>query len=135
MRTLGYNVGLHKYVAFGISAFFAGVAGVLFGFFNLYVSPTMIDFNHNGAVVQMAVVGGLGTLWGPLLGAGVIVLFQQLVSIYVARWLTLLGIIFVLTVLFARTGLWGGLAGALRWLGRRLGSREPDLGTAGREPG
>ncbi|HYZ03271.1 MAG TPA: branched-chain amino acid ABC transporter permease [Candidatus Binatia bacterium] len=132
MRTLGYNVGLHKYLAFGISAFFAGVAGVLFGFFNLYVSPTMIDFNHNGTVVQMAVVGGLGTLWGPLLGAGVIVLFQQLLSIYVARWLTLLGILFVLIVLFARTGLWGGLAGLLRWLGRRVRSAEPAMETVTR---
>jgi branched-chain amino acid transport system permease protein len=92
----------------------------------------MIDFNHNGTVVQMAVVGGLGTLWGPLLGAGVIVLFQQLLSIYIARWLTLLGILFVLIVLFARTGLWGGLAGLLRWLARRAGSTEPAMETVTR---
>jgi branched-chain amino acid transport system permease protein len=125
MRTLGYNIALHKYLAFVIAAFFGGIAGVLFAFFNLYVSPTMIDFNHNGTVVQMAVVGGLGTLWGSLLGAVVIVLLQQFVSIYVSRWLTVLGVIFVLVVLFARPGLWGGLAGFLRWLAARYGAAPP----------
>ncbi|MGH7904738.1 MAG: branched-chain amino acid ABC transporter permease [Candidatus Dormibacteraceae bacterium] len=107
MRTLGYNTWLHKYLAFVISGVFGGIAGVLFGFYNLYVSPTTIDFSHNGQVVLMVVMGGLGTLWGPLVGAGVIVLLQQYVSIYVTRWVTVLGIIFVLTVLFARDGLWG----------------------------
>ncbi|HVB77197.1 MAG TPA: branched-chain amino acid ABC transporter permease [Candidatus Nitrosotalea sp.] len=121
MRTLGYNVVVHKYLAFIISAMFGGVAGVLFAFYNLYVSPTMIDFAHNGTVVQMVVVGGLGTLWGPLVGAGVIVFFQQFVSIYVPRWETVLGVIFILTVLFARGGLWGGLANLGRWLRVRAG--------------
>ncbi|MBJ7604534.1 MAG: branched-chain amino acid ABC transporter permease [Candidatus Dormibacteraeota bacterium] len=129
MRTLGYNVVLHKYLAFTISAVFGGVAGILFAFFNLYVSPTMIDFNHNGTVVQMAVVGGLGTLWGPVLGAIVIVLMQQFVSIYIGRWVTLLGIIFVVTVLFARTGLWGGLRSAVRRLAVHYGA-EPPVGPA-----
>lgn len=125
MRTLGYNVVIHKYLAFMISAFFGGVAGVLFAFFNLYVSPTTIDFAHNGAVVQMVIVGGMGTLWGPLVGAVVIVLLQQLVSIYVMRWVTLLGVIFILVVLFARGGLWGGLAHLLRWLAARSGAAPP----------
>ena len=121
MRTLGYNVVVHKYVAFLISAFFGGVAGVLFAFFNLYVSPTTIDFTHNGAVVQMVIVGGMGTLWGPLLGAVVIVFLQQFVSIYVTRWVTLLGIVFILVVLFARAGLWGGLTRLISWLAARYG--------------
>jgi branched-chain amino acid transport system permease protein len=125
MRTLGYNVALHKYLAFVISAFFGGIAGVLFAFTNLYVSPTMIDFAHNGSVVQMVVVGGLGTLWGPLVGAVVIVLLQQFVSIYVQRWVTVLGVLFVLVVLFARTGLWGGMLGLAGWLARRYGVRPP----------
>jgi branched-chain amino acid transport system permease protein len=107
MRTLGYNVSLHKYLAFVISGFLGGIAGILYAFYNLYVTPTSIDFPHNGNVVVMAIVGGLGTLWGPLVGAGVVVLVQLYVSIHVTRWVTLLGIVFVLTVLFAREGLWG----------------------------
>ncbi|HLH68585.1 MAG TPA: branched-chain amino acid ABC transporter permease [Candidatus Dormibacteraeota bacterium] len=130
MRTLGYRVGLHKYLAFVISAFFAGVAGVLFGFFNLYISPTAIDFGHNGTVVLMAVLGGLGTLWGPLLGSLVIVFLQQYLSIYVQRWVTVQGVIFVLVVLFAPDGLWGLLTRLGRWLRGRAGappSVEPRL--------
>jgi branched-chain amino acid transport system permease protein len=129
MRTLGYNVALHKYLAFIISAFFAGVAGILFAFYNLYVSPTMIDFAHNGTVVQMVIVGGMGTLWGPLVGAIVIVLLQQFVSIYVQRWVTVLGVLFVLVVLFARSGLWGGMLNLVRWMARRYGVRVPAAAT------
>ena len=133
MRTLGYNVVMHKYLAFIISAFFGGIAGVLFGFYNLYVSPTMSDFAHNGTVVQMVIVGGLGTLWGPLVGAGVIVFFQQFVSIYVQRWQTVLGIIFILTVLFARSGMWGGVVNLIRWLELRAG--ESPTPSSGRPQG
>lgn len=122
MRTLGYRTWLHKYLAFAISAFFAGVAGVLFAFFNLYVSPTAIDFPHNGTVVLMAVLGGLGSLWGPLVGAIVIVFLQQYVSIEVQRWVTVEGVIFVLAVLFAREGLWGLFVRSSHWLGRRVGA-------------
>ncbi|HZD80452.1 MAG TPA: branched-chain amino acid ABC transporter permease [Actinomycetota bacterium] len=107
MRTLGYNVSLHKYLAFVISSSLAGVAGILYAFYNLYVTPNSIDFSHNGIIVMMAIVGGLGTLWGPLVGAGVVVFIQLYVSIHVTRWVTLLGVVFVLTVLFAREGLWG----------------------------
>lgn len=144
MRTLGYNVALHKYVAFVIAALFGGIAGILFAFYNLYVSPTMIDFAHNGTVVQMVIVGGLGTLWGPLVGATVIVLLQQFVSIYVQRWVTVLGVLFVLVVLFARTGLWGGMLNLIRWITVRYGVPTPsaaatprvqDLGQVAAESG
>jgi branched-chain amino acid transport system permease protein len=125
MKTLGYNVWLHKYLVFVIAGFFGGVAGILFAFYNNYVSPTAIDFAHNGTVVQMVVVGGLGTLWGPVVGAILIVLMQQYVSIYVTRWVTVLGIIFVLTVLFAREGAWGLLLRLLRWRATMAGAVPP----------
>lgn len=123
MRTLGYSVVLHKYLSFLIAAIFAGISGILFAFYNLYVSPTMIDFAHNGTAVQMVIVGGMGTLWGPLVGALLIVFLQQFVSIFFQRWITLLGIIFVLTVLFARSGLWGGVVSLIRWFETRYGER------------
>jgi branched-chain amino acid transport system permease protein len=128
MRTLGYNVWLHKYLVFVIAGFFGGVAGILFAFYNNYVSPTAIDFAHNGTVVQMVVVGGLGTLWGPVVGAILIVLMQQYVSIYLTRWVTVLGVIFVLTVLFAREGAWGFLLKLVRWLAAQAGTAAPDSG-------
>lgn len=119
MRTLGYTVSLHKYLAFVISAVFAGISGILFAFFNNYISPTAIDFSHNGTIVLMTVLGGLGTLWGPLVGAVIIVFLQQYLSIYFQRWLTVQGVIFVLTVLFARQGLWGLFSSLTRWLAAR----------------
>lgn len=125
MRTLGYSVTLRKYLAFVISGFFAGVAGVLFAFLNLYVSPTMMDFGHNGIVVMMVVLGGLGTLWGPLLGAIVVVLIQQDVSISFSRWESLLGVIFILAVLFLPDGLWGALGSVGRALRPRPGEPAP----------
>jgi branched-chain amino acid transport system permease protein len=121
MRTLGYNVWLHKYLAFVISALFAGVAGMLFAFFNNYISPTAIDFSHNGTIVLMAVLGGLGTLWGPVLGAVIIVFLQQYLSIYLTRWVTVQGAIFVLTVIFVRQGLWGLFTRLAYWLARHAG--------------
>ena len=137
MRTLGYNVWLHKYLVFVIAGFFGGVSGVLFAFFNNYVSPTAIDFAHNATAVQMVVVGGLGTLWGPLVGAILIVLMQQYVSTFFTRWVTVLGIIFVLTVLFAREGAWGLLLRLMRWrasmTGAAPGEPAPVPTTAGLE--
>jgi branched-chain amino acid transport system permease protein len=113
MRSLGYTVGLHKYLAFVISAFFAGIAGVLFAFFNLYMSPSAIDFQHNALAVLMTFTGGLGTLWGGVVGAVVVMFFQQWLSQYTPRWITFLGIVFVLTVLFARRGIYGSARHAL----------------------
>jgi branched-chain amino acid transport system permease protein len=129
MRTLGYTVSLHKYLAFVISALFAGISGILFAFFNNYISPTAIDFSHNGTIVLMTVLGGLGTLWGPLVGAVIIVFLQQYLSIYLQRWLTVQGVIFVLTVLFARQGLWGLFTSLTRWLAARAGE-QVDAGPA-----
>jgi branched-chain amino acid transport system permease protein len=77
----------------------------------------------------MVIVGGLGTLWGPLLGAVLIVFLQQFVSIYVQRWMTLLGVLFVLVVLFARTGLWGGMLNLVLWVTKRYGAAPPAAAT------
>jgi len=118
MRTLGYSVGLHKYVVYVISAIFAGIAGMLFGLYSMYVDPSALDMNHNFLVVMMTVLGGLGTLWGSLIGAAVIVGSQQWLSYYFARWAMVLGGVFVLTVLFARAGLFGTISIVLRRLVR-----------------
>jgi branched-chain amino acid transport system permease protein len=126
MRSLGYTVGLHKYLAFVISAGFAGIAGVLFAFFNLYMSPSAIDFQHNALAVLMTFTGGLGTLWGGIVGAIVVMFFQQWLSQYTPRWITFLGIVFVLTVLFARRGLYGSLRAALRRRTAGNGAPPPD---------
>ena len=107
LKTLGYATRLHLYISWVISVMFAGVAGILFVFTNGLITPTALDFGHNGIVTLMAVIGGLGTLWGPTVGAIVIMLFQNYLSLYFERWATVMGIVFVAVVIFAPEGIWG----------------------------
>ena len=115
LAALGYRTGLHCYLAWVIAVFFTGVAGVLYVFVNQLISPTTMAFSANGLFVLMVVLGGLGSIWGPALGAVVIVLFQQELSIYLSRWQTLMGLTLIAVVLFSPGGLWG----VVRAIGRR----------------
>jgi branched-chain amino acid transport system permease protein len=107
MRTLGYDVVRHKVIAFVVSGLFAGVAGVLYAWYNQFVSPSAISLTASTEGILMVVLGGAGTLVGPVVGAGVIVLTKDLLSSYVTRWPTVMGLIFILVVLFARDGIVG----------------------------
>jgi branched-chain amino acid transport system permease protein len=115
LAALGYRTGLHRYIAWVIAVFFTGVAGVLYLFVNQLISPSTMDFSANGLFVLMVVLGGLGSIWGPALGAVVIVLFQQELSLYVSRWQTLMGLTLIAVVLFSPGGFWG----LVRAAGRR----------------
>jgi len=107
LKTLGYTTRLHRYIGYVISVIFGGIAGVLYVFTNSLATPTILDFGHNGIITLMAVVGGLGTLWGPAVGSMIILMFQQYLSIYFERWATVMGILFVAIVIFAPEGIWG----------------------------
>ena len=72
LAALGYRTGLQRYLAWVIATFFTGVAGVLYVFVNQLISPATMDFAANGLFVLMVVLGGLGSIWGPALGAVVI---------------------------------------------------------------
>jgi branched-chain amino acid transport system permease protein len=115
LAALGYRTGLHRYLAWVIAVFFTGLAGILYDFVNGLISPTTMDFSANGFFVLMVVLGGLGSIWGPAIGALVIVLFQQELSIYLDRWQTLMGLTLIAVVLFSPGGLWG----LVRAAGRR----------------
>jgi branched-chain amino acid transport system permease protein len=134
LAALGYRTGLHRYLAWVISVFLAGVAGVLYVFVNGLMSPDTMQFSADGFLVIMVVLGGLGSIWGPALGAVVIVLFQQELSIYVTRWQTLMGLTMIAVVLFSPGGLWGLLRAAGRRrdaLIARLEARPPRPGKQG----
>jgi branched-chain amino acid transport system permease protein len=133
LTALGYRTGLHRYLAWVIAVFFTGVAGVLYVFVNQLISPATMDFSANGLFVLMVVLGGLGSIWGPALGAVVIVLFQQELSIYVSRWQTLMGLTLIAVVLLSPGGFWG----LVRAAGRRrdaLIARLQGGPQAGRDP-
>ena len=133
MRSLGINTWRMKYVAVMVGGVFGGVAGVLFAYNYGNVVPADAALQMSSMPMLMVVMGGPGTLWGPCLAAGVIVLVQNYAGIYMPdRWPLILGVIFVLCVLFLK----GGFARHFqRWWGA-LGSKvlRPRTVKAGAEP-
>ena len=109
---------LHKYIGFVIAGTFGGFAGVFWAYYNGFVSPTDMELATSVEILLMVALGGRGTLLGPALGAGIIVLLRNLVSVYTQRWLLILGAIYVLTIIYAPEG----IVGAIRqWLPEQQG--------------
>ncbi|HXP91994.1 MAG TPA: branched-chain amino acid ABC transporter permease [Candidatus Binatia bacterium] len=115
MRALGYNVWLFRYIAFIISAAFAGFAGVLFAWYNQFVGPVNLALDTSTQFLIIVILGGIGTLYGQLLGAGIVVFLSNGLSAVTHRWVLILGAVYVLIVMYAPDGLVG--------LGRRLAAR------------
>lgn len=107
MATLGYRVPYALTLVFLASGFAAGVAGVLGVFLNSFVSPTSVALTQSVKGLLMAILGGIGTLWGGFVGAAVMITLENVVSFYTERWATVLGALFVLTMLFAPGGIIG----------------------------
>jgi branched-chain amino acid transport system permease protein len=121
MRTLGYDVHLHLFIGFVVSGFFAGVAGTLYGFFNNFVSPTSVGLTTSVTGLLMTLVGGAGTLIGGLIGSIIIIALQVFVSGYTERWSMVLGLMFIIIIIFAPEGVIGKLRAlsASRWAQRK----------------
>ena len=107
MRALGFNVWRHQFVAFVIAAAFAGLAGALFVYQNKFVNPAFLHVVMSAEALIMVILGGVGTLLGPAIGAGLIIFLEDFISSQTQRWLLILGIIYVVTTLFAPRGLIG----------------------------
>jgi branched-chain amino acid transport system permease protein len=107
MRSLGYNVPLHLFIAFVASGFFAGIAGALYGLFNNFVSPSTVQLSQSVGGLLMAITGGIGTLLGSFVGAAAIIILENAVSAFTARWPTVLGLTFVMIMIFAPEGVVG----------------------------
>ncbi len=107
IEALGYSVWWCKYFSFIISGVFGGLAGMLFVFYNAYVSPTDLGLFLSAKVLLMVLLGGAGTLYGPLAGAGIIVVLEDEISSLSERWYLILGCIYVLVAVFAPNGLAG----------------------------
>lgn len=106
MQHLGYNTWLYKYITFIVAGLFAGVAGVLFGHFNSILVPSYLGVLMSTTAALMVIIGGSSTIFGPVLGAAVILFLQYYASVYVpARWPLILGGVFVMTVIFLRGGI------------------------------
>ncbi len=138
MRMLGYNTTGQKLYVFLIAGFFATVSGILLVYLNGFISPSTVILAASAIGVLEAILGGIGTLVGPMIGAFIIVFVQNVVSIYVSRWPTLMGTLFIVVVLFARRGLVGAISdGWNKWLHRNDApvSQEPVLTSSNRTAG
>lgn len=109
MAAFGYDVWRHKYIAFVLSSAIAGLAGTLLALQNGIVTPTQLSLHTSAVGLLMALVGGAGTMIGPIIGSAVVVLLEFSVSQYTQRWLTVLGTIYIVVVLFAPDGIYGWL--------------------------
>jgi len=107
MEVLGYNVWLHKYVAFILAGTLAGLSGALFVYYNGFVSPAYLSIVFSAMALIMVILGGAGTLLGPAVGSAAIVFLENGISAYTERWLTILGLIYVVVTLFAPAGILG----------------------------
>jgi branched-chain amino acid transport system permease protein len=119
MVALGYNIFLYRYICFIVSAMIAGVSGILYVYFDRFVSPSELHWLWAGDGLLMALIGGLGTFWGPVPGALVFVALRYWVSAYTMYWASVSGVIFVLVVLYFR----GGVVGFIMQWQRRLHHR------------
>lgn len=128
LAPLGYNATLHKLLAFTIAGFFAGVAGLMLAMYNSFIGPSDVFFLASAEGLLMSILGGVATISGAFVGAGVVVVITNWVSSYVDRWQTVLGVVFVLVILFAPDGLVGAWT---RWVWNPLRSR---LGAGERAP-
>lgn len=124
MQMLGHNTAFLKFYMFLLSGLFATAAGLLLLYLNRFVSPSDVQLSASAFPVLMAILGGIGTLVGPMIGSFIIVFIQNYVSLAIDRWPTLLGLVFILVVLFAREGIVGAISqGWKRWLHRRATAR------------
>jgi branched-chain amino acid transport system permease protein len=109
--SLGYRVDQYKLAAFVLSATLAGFAGAAKAIFAQNASLTDVQFSTSGEVVLMTLLGGMGTIYGPVVGAFVVVAMQQYLGQYLGQWVTVIqGSIFVVCVLVFRRGIVGELA-------------------------
>jgi branched-chain amino acid transport system permease protein len=122
MRSLGYTVPAYRLGAFMISGTVAGFAGLLSVWLTHYVSPSSAGVHRSVLLIVMVILGGVGTVFGPIVGAAVVVLVENVLSNQVERWPTVLGLIFILVILFARAGIVGSIGKLIAALKRRSSS-------------
>lgn len=111
MQAMGFNTYRYRLTCYVISAMMCSLAGVLLGNFSGFISPDMISWSRSGELIFMAIIGGVGTFFGPLIGTLVFVLLEEGLSAITTYWHLIFGIMLVALVMSGK----GGING---WLGR-----------------
>jgi branched-chain amino acid transport system permease protein len=121
MNALGYHVWMIRFGAFLFSGLLTSIAGILFVYYNQFISPQALALTASAEALLMVISGGAGTLLGPVVGAALVVIIKNVVSAYIVRWNFMLGAIFVAIVVFMPEGLVPGAVRLSRTAWRRLG--------------
>jgi branched-chain amino acid transport system permease protein len=124
MTALGYHVWMIRFWAFMFSGLLTSVAGILFLYYNQFISPQAVALAASAEGLLMVISGGAGTLLGPIVGAALVVIIKNVASAYVERWNFLLGAIFVAIVVFMPEGLVPGAVRLARTAWRAIGRRK-----------
>jgi branched-chain amino acid transport system permease protein len=111
LAALGLPVYRYKLTAFGLAGMAAGLAGALTVNHAEFVSPALLHWTRSGELLVMVILGGMGTLYGPVLGAATYLLLAHVLSGWTEHWMAIFGPALILAVLFFRGGLWRLVAG------------------------
>jgi branched-chain amino acid transport system permease protein len=128
MNALGYHVWMIRFLAFLFSGFWSGVAGLVYLYYNQFVSPQAVALTASAEALLMVIAGGTATLLGPIAGAALVVVVKNVASAYIERWNFVLGAIFVVIVVFMPEGL---VPGTVRRWRRALAALRPRATAAG----
>lgn len=120
MQALGFDTYRYRLVCYVISAMICGLAGVLLGNFTSFISPDMIGWSRSGELIFMVIIGGVGTLFGPLIGTIMFVVLEEILSSITIYWHLIFGVMLVALVLFGK----GGIHGWLSLLDRKSASHD-----------
>ncbi len=128
MNALGYHVWMIRFLAFLFSGFWSGVAGLLYLYYNQFVSPQAVALTASAEALLMVIAGGTATLLGPIAGAALVVIVKNVASAHIERWNFVLGAIFVVIVVFMPEGL---VPGTVRRWRRTMAALRPRPTAAG----
>ena len=107
MQAIGFPTYRYKLLAFVISGSMCGIAGFLLANLTEFVTPEFMHWFRSGEIMIMVLVGGMGTLFGPVVGAFAFLMFEEIISGFTENWPVIFGPLLVLLVLFAKQGVWG----------------------------
>jgi len=107
MRALGYDVQRLKLIAFVIAGTLAGLAGFLEAARSTFATPALLGWHESGHVLVLVILGGMGTLYGPVLGSFVVLLLEDYFATLTDRWLLIMGVFVIAVVMFLPEGLAG----------------------------
>lgn len=124
---LGYNVRVYKVYVFALSGIFAGASGILFVYYNRFISPDAATFLMSGKILLMVLIGGVGFTISPIVGGVLVIFIENFVGTVISRWPTVLGLLYIVVVLFAREGLIGAAKESWQKVRRRIGNRRQPI--------